>query len=228
MNRFQSAFVLRNVRQAVGEFDSLDARINASGGGSPSWSSVTGKPSTFPPEAHSHVIADTTGLQTALDGKQAAGSYAAATHTHAIADVTGLQTALDAKAGAISTASAVLANDVQMPTSNAWVTAVSITPAAGTWLVVAQITMRRAATTARRYGARIFNGTATEASGEAYVASANPSGATIALHAIVTTAGSTTYTLQGRTTAGAATENIKAQAEGSQDGATHIKAARLG
>jgi hypothetical protein len=43
-------------------------------------------------------IADVASLQTALDGKQAAGSYAAASHTHAIANVTGLQTALDAKA----------------------------------------------------------------------------------------------------------------------------------
>jgi hypothetical protein len=42
-------------------------------------------------------IATVTGLQTALDGKQAAGSYAAASHTHTIADVTGLQTALDGK-----------------------------------------------------------------------------------------------------------------------------------
>lgn len=51
-------------------------------------------------------IAKTSGLQTALDGKQAAGSYsltshdhagvyAPVSHTHAIADVTGLQTALD-------------------------------------------------------------------------------------------------------------------------------------
>jgi hypothetical protein len=44
-----------------------------------------------------------TGLQTALDGKQASGSYAAATHTHAIADTTGLQTALDGKAAASHT-----------------------------------------------------------------------------------------------------------------------------
>jgi hypothetical protein len=43
-------------------------------------------------------IADVASLQTALDGKQAAGSYAAASHTHAIANVTGLQAALDAKA----------------------------------------------------------------------------------------------------------------------------------
>jgi hypothetical protein len=56
------------------------------------WTDVSGKPSTFTPSSHSHVIADTTGLQTALDGK------AALVHTHVIADTTGLQTALDAKA----------------------------------------------------------------------------------------------------------------------------------
>ena len=39
-----------------------------------------------------------TDLQTALDGKQAAGSYAAAVHTHAQSDVTGLTTALAGKA----------------------------------------------------------------------------------------------------------------------------------
>ena len=43
-------------------------------------------------------IADIGSLQAALDGKQAAGSYAAASHTHAIASVTGLQAAPDAKA----------------------------------------------------------------------------------------------------------------------------------
>jgi hypothetical protein len=45
-------------------------------GGAVEWAAVTGKPETFPPAAHSHAIADVTGLQTALDGKQAAGSYA--------------------------------------------------------------------------------------------------------------------------------------------------------
>ena len=48
--------------------------------------------------SHTHAIADTTGLQTALDGKQATGSYAAAVHAHVIADTTGLQTALNGKA----------------------------------------------------------------------------------------------------------------------------------
>ena len=42
-----------------------------SAGGTPDWDDVTGKPSTFAPSAHTHVISDTTGLQTALDGKQA-------------------------------------------------------------------------------------------------------------------------------------------------------------
>ena len=46
--------------------------------------------------AHSHAIADTTGLQAALDGK------AASVHSHAVADVTGLQAALDAKADSAS------------------------------------------------------------------------------------------------------------------------------
>ncbi len=58
------------------------------------------------PVPHGHAISDTTGLQTALDGKQAAGSYAAASHTHSIANVTGLQTALDGKQAAGSYAPA--------------------------------------------------------------------------------------------------------------------------
>lgn len=77
-----------------------------SGGGSVTWDDVTGKPSTFTPSAHAHIIAEVTGLQTALDGKQASGSYAAAVHTHIIGDVTGLQTALDGKQAAGSYAAA--------------------------------------------------------------------------------------------------------------------------
>jgi hypothetical protein len=56
--------------------------------------------------SHTHAIADVTGLQTALDGKQAAGSYAAASHTHGISDVTGLQTALDTKQKTITSGTA--------------------------------------------------------------------------------------------------------------------------
>jgi hypothetical protein len=56
------------------------------------WTQVLNKPTTFTPTAHTHAIADVTGLQTTLDGK------AETSHTHTIANVTGLQTALDNKA----------------------------------------------------------------------------------------------------------------------------------
>lgn len=61
-------------------------------------------------KAHTHAVADVTGLQTALDGKQPKGDYATTTaltdglagkantaHTHTIANVTGLQDALNGK-----------------------------------------------------------------------------------------------------------------------------------
>ncbi len=44
--------------------------------GSITYSSLSGIPSTFAPAAHQHAISDVTGLQTALDGKQASGTYA--------------------------------------------------------------------------------------------------------------------------------------------------------
>lgn len=47
--------------------------------------------------SHTHAIADTTGLQAALDGKSPTG------HTHTVADTTGLQSALDGKAAASHT-----------------------------------------------------------------------------------------------------------------------------
>ena len=58
------------------------------------WDALQGKPSVFPPSAHGHVIGDVTGLQTALDGKQAAGSYAAASHTHTSLQITDFATAV--------------------------------------------------------------------------------------------------------------------------------------
>ena len=54
----------------------------AASAGAVAWANVSGKPSTFTPSSHTHAISEVTGLQTALDGKQAAGSYAAASHTH--------------------------------------------------------------------------------------------------------------------------------------------------
>jgi len=49
------------------------------------------------PLSHNHNISDVSGLQTALDSKQASGNYAASSHTHAISNVSGLQLILDGK-----------------------------------------------------------------------------------------------------------------------------------
>ncbi len=71
----------------------VDSRITSGGGGGGggghSWGSITGS------------ISSQADLVSALDGKQAAGSYAASAHSHAISDVTGLQAALDSKGSAL-------------------------------------------------------------------------------------------------------------------------------
>jgi len=69
-------------------------------GGGAAWGGITG------------TLASQTDLNAALAGKQAAGSYAAASHGHVIADVTGLQTALDGKqaAGSYQPLATVLTN----------------------------------------------------------------------------------------------------------------------
>jgi hypothetical protein len=77
--------------------------INAGGGGSTSWASITGKPSTFAPSAHAHPISEVTSLQSALDGKaptshtHTRANITDFAHTHIIGDTSGLQAALDAK-----------------------------------------------------------------------------------------------------------------------------------
>lgn len=53
---------------------------------------------TYAEAVHLHSIQDVMNLESELNGKQAAGSYAAASHSHAIGDVSGLQAALDGKA----------------------------------------------------------------------------------------------------------------------------------
>lgn len=93
-----------------------------------SWNDISGKPSSFAPSAHSHIILDTTGLQTALDGKvdkitgkglstedflsaektKLSGIATGANlyiHpvTHSIAEISGLQSALDGKVSTSST-----------------------------------------------------------------------------------------------------------------------------
>lgn len=86
-------------------------------GGPVSWAEVNGKPSAYPPEPHGHSIAEVSGLQGALDGKQAALTSGTNLRTvngnsllgsgdiaigggsgpSAIGDVAGLQAALESR-----------------------------------------------------------------------------------------------------------------------------------
>jgi hypothetical protein len=78
-----------------------------------SWSIITDKPETFPPSVHSHAISDVTGLQSALDGKQAAGNYqplsAALTGTTA-----SFTTALETKLNGIASGATANATDAAL------------------------------------------------------------------------------------------------------------------
>ena len=56
------------------------------GSESVAWAEITGKPTTFAPETHSHAWGDVTGKPT---------TFAPSEHTHTIANVTGLQAKLD-------------------------------------------------------------------------------------------------------------------------------------
>jgi hypothetical protein len=57
-------------------------------GGSGVFSSLKLNSTTVSVSGHSHAIVDVTGLQTALDAKQASGNYAASSHTHIASNIT--------------------------------------------------------------------------------------------------------------------------------------------
>lgn len=59
------------------------------------WADVENKPSTFPPSAHTHAIADVTNLQTTLNGKLTASKAATQANSTAT-DVAGLVTDFNA------------------------------------------------------------------------------------------------------------------------------------
>jgi len=75
------------------------------------------------PTAHSHAVSDVTGLQTALDAKQASGSYAAASHTHTAGQVSGLATV--ATTGSYADLTSVPASFAPSAHNQAWSTITS-------------------------------------------------------------------------------------------------------
>ena len=135
-------------------------------------------------------------------------------------------------AGAADTLSSytnALESDVEMPTSNTWYDATSIALPIGTFLINAQFTAQRNATTALTYFARLTNKTTHYASPQAYQTSVNGNCVNIFLTAIVTLASATTIYLQGTTSSGASTVLIKAALSdnGSGNNATQITAIKL-
>lgn len=91
-----SAADLKRIEQGVADAHGLAD----SAAKSAAWGDVTGKPSTFPPADHDHAIGDVTGLQSALDGKQASGNYATTAQVNAKADQSALD-ALEARVAAL-------------------------------------------------------------------------------------------------------------------------------
>lgn len=90
-------------------WDNLVAFVNGletqieelSPGGAVAWVDVTGKPSEFPPSAHTHVIADITGLQADLDAKALEADLLEFVDI-ANASITGLSTDISAVEGDIT------------------------------------------------------------------------------------------------------------------------------
>lgn len=82
--------------------------IGSGGSGSVDWGDIGG------------TLADQTDLQSALDAKQAAGSYAAASHTHSISDVTGLSAALAFRGALVKKAADQTGANYTSSTNVAW------------------------------------------------------------------------------------------------------------
>jgi hypothetical protein len=122
-----------------------------------------------------------------------------------------------------------LATDKQMSSSDTWYDAASIALPIGTFLINAQFTAMRNATTALTYFARLTNKTLHYASSQAYQTSVSGNSVNIFLTAVVTLASATTIYLQGAASSGAATVLIKAalSANGSGNNATQMTAIKL-
>jgi hypothetical protein len=132
--------------------------------------------------------------------------------------------------GVLQQLTAALAADVQMPTSNVWVDGPSLTLDAGTWLLTAQVTCVRNATTLLTYYARLSDGLVTHfASTQQSHPSQNPHSVSMVLTSLVTLALSTTVKIQATTSAGSANNLMKAAlaANGSGNNATRLVALKL-
>ena len=92
------------IYSTLSETDISNALNNIS---NPDWNDIQNKPTTFPPEAHTHNISEITNLTTELSNK------ADINHNHQISDVQNLQNELDGKANIIHTHTISDVNNLQ-------------------------------------------------------------------------------------------------------------------
>lgn len=192
-------------------------------------------------------VADVTGLQSALDGKAAAG------HAHAASDITSgtiaaarlgsgtasgstflrgdqaWETPAGGGGGSISSESAALSADVSITASNTFYDGPEVSLAAGTWLVMCHATYVKTATGGTQITARLTDGTNHHASQTAYHTSNASSALAFSFNAVVTLGATTTLKIQMAAATGNAACRMKAAApsNASGDNATMISAIKI-
>lgn len=204
-----------------------------------------------------HPIGAITGLQTALDAKQAAlvsgtsiktvkstsllGSGDVTINEPPSGGSTGQVLTKNSttnydyswatpSGGSITSVGGLLAADVAMTANNTWYNGPSVSLTAGTWLVNCHLTHWRSTTTAETVFARISDGTNHYASTQYYHTSVAGTGGNLAMTAIITLASTTTIRGQAASSAGASTSLIKAAmtANGAGNNASIITAIKIG
>jgi len=101
---------------------------------------------------------------------------------------------------ALTSANVNSSGNVTMTNANEFYTGVSTSLAAGTWLVIATITYRRASTTVTRYTSRLGDGSTHYAAAEGAMPSLNPHTLSHTLSAVITLGSTTTIRIEGAST----------------------------
>lgn len=141
-------------------------------------------------------------------------------------------TLLDVVKGVLDVKHAKLGTDVNITADNTWADGPSLSLSAGSWLVMALVTLQKTATTEVIWQARLTNAAASTHYAEtgANSASVANQGVALTMVTLIVLESTTTVKIQATTSSGrSTTTNIKAQlaANGSANTATQITAIRV-
>jgi hypothetical protein len=127
--------------------------------------------------------------------------------------------------GSLTSQSADLGTGVTMVSANTYYDGPTITLAAGTWLIVGQVTIEDGAGTGGRNTAKLWDGTTVSSSLE----SSAPAGASIGmtLSGIVAPTGSTTYKISAASSQASHTIRATAPTNSAGTNASHISAVKI-